>query len=177
MTIKTAEILIMGCQTKTLCSLKSQLCKIICFKITKMLSNAGYLLSLYTFLSFSSLLKSDSNALIISEPHSFSYFKSFVYYSKFSCSHTENMLSLTSVVSDSERPYGTVACQAPLSMGFSRREYWSGLLCPPPEGLPDPGIEPVSVTSPASVCFISCIVGGLFTAESLGNPAYTLCCL
>ena len=35
----------------------------------------------------------------------------------------------------------TVACEAPLSMGFSRREYWSGLLCPPPGDLPDAGIE------------------------------------
>ena len=41
----------------------------------------------------------------------------------------------------------TVARQAPLSMGFSRQEYWSGLPCPPPGGLPDPGIEPVSLTS------------------------------
>ena len=38
----------------------------------------------------------------------------------------------------------TVACQAPLSMGFSRQEYWSGLPCPPPGDLPDPGIEPGS---------------------------------
>ena len=36
----------------------------------------------------------------------------------------------------------TVAHQAPLSMGFSRQEYWSGLPCPPPGDLPDPGIEP-----------------------------------
>ena len=43
-----------------------------------------------------------------------------------------------------------VARQAPLSMGFSRQEYWSGLACPPPEGLPDPGIELVSLTPPAS---------------------------
>ena len=35
----------------------------------------------------------------------------------------------------------TVAHQAPLSMGFSRQEYWSGLPCPPPGDLPDPGIE------------------------------------
>ena len=35
----------------------------------------------------------------------------------------------------------TVARQAPLSMGFSREEYWSGLPCPPPEGLPSPGIK------------------------------------
>ena len=38
----------------------------------------------------------------------------------------------------------TVAHQAPLSMGFSRRGYWSGLLFPSPGGLPDPGIEPWS---------------------------------
>ena len=40
----------------------------------------------------------------------------------------------------------TVACQAPLSMGFSRQEYWSGLPCPPPGDLPDPGIEPMSLS-------------------------------
>ena len=34
----------------------------------------------------------------------------------------------------------TLACQAPLSMGFSRQEYWSKLLCPPPGDLPNPGI-------------------------------------
>ena len=34
--------------------------------------------------------------------------------------------------------------QAPLSMGFFRQEYWSGLPCPPPGDLPDPGIEPMS---------------------------------
>ena len=38
----------------------------------------------------------------------------------------------------------TVACQAPLSMEFSRQEYWSGLPCPSPGDLPDPGIEPGS---------------------------------
>ena len=38
----------------------------------------------------------------------------------------------------------TVAYQAPLSMGFSRREYWSGLPFPSPGDLPDPGIEPRS---------------------------------
>jgi len=36
----------------------------------------------------------------------------------------------------------TIACQAPLSMGFSRLEYWSGLPFPSPEDLPDPGIKP-----------------------------------
>ena len=38
----------------------------------------------------------------------------------------------------------TVTCQAPLSMGFSRREYWSGLPFPSPGDLPDPGIKPGS---------------------------------
>ena len=43
----------------------------------------------------------------------------------------------------------TVARQAPLSMGFSRQEYWSRLPCLPPGDLPDPGIEPSSLRSPA----------------------------
>ena len=43
----------------------------------------------------------------------------------------------------------TVACQAPLSMGLSQQEYWSGLPIPTPGALPDPGIEPVSPESPA----------------------------
>ena len=43
----------------------------------------------------------------------------------------------------------TWACQAPLSIGLCRQEYWSGWLCPPPGDLPDPGIEPMSLTSPA----------------------------
>ena len=47
-----------------------------------------------------------------------------------------------SVVSDSFATPWTVACQAPLSMGFSRQEYWSGLPFPSPGDLPDPGIKP-----------------------------------
>ena len=51
-------------------------------------------------------------------------------------------------------PLWTIACLAPLSMGFSRREYWSGLPCPPlsrvgAEWSPHPGIEPESPTSSA----------------------------
>ena len=54
----------------------------------------------------------------------------------------------------------TVAPQAPLSMGFSRQEHWSGLPFPPPGDLPDPGIEPPSTASPESPalagrCFIT----------------------
>ena len=53
----------------------------------------------------------------------------------------------------------TVAHQAPLSMGFSRQEYWSGLSCPPVEDLSDPGIEPASLMSPA-------LSGKLFTTNA-----------
>ena len=52
---------------------------------------------------------------------------------------------ICSVMSDSLRPHGLyVARQAPLSMGFSRQEYWSGLPFLVPGDLPDPGIEPRS---------------------------------
>ena len=53
----------------------------------------------------------------------------------------------------------TVALQAPLSTGFSRQKYWSGVPCPPPADLPNPGIEPVSFTSPA-------LAGGLLTTSA-----------
>ena len=50
----------------------------------------------------------------------------------------------------------TVAHQAPLSMNFSRQEYWSGLPFPSPGDLPDSGIEPMSAVSPA-------LAGGFLT--------------
>ena len=53
----------------------------------------------------------------------------------------------------------TVAHQAPLSMGCSRQEYWNGLLCPAPGDLPNPGIKPPSLRSPA-------LAGGFFTTTS-----------
>ena len=63
-----------------------------------------------------------------------------------------------SVVSDSFRPHGLyVAYQDPQSLGFSRQEYWSGLPFPSPGDLPDPGIEPISLMSPA-------LAGEFFTA-------------
>ena len=46
----------------------------------------------------------------------------------------------------------TIACQAPLSMEFSRQEFWNGLPFPTPGDLPDPGIETTSLASPASAC-------------------------
>ena len=64
-------------------------------------------------------------------------------------SHPHRTKSLShSVVYDSLWPYGTVAHQAPLSMGFSRQEFWSGLPCPPPGDLPNLGIKAVSLMSP-----------------------------
>ena len=54
---------------------------------------------------------------------------------------------MCAVVSDSATPW-TVTHRAPLSMGFSRQKYWSGLPCPPPGDLPDPRIELVSLKSP-----------------------------
>ena len=62
----------------------------------------------------------------------------------------------------------TVACQASLSMGFSRQEYWGGLPCSPPGDLPDPGIETVSLKSPA-------LAGGFFTTELPGKPIDRTC--
>ena len=53
--------------------------------------------------------------------------------------------AVASVVSNSLRP---LARQAPLSTGFSKQEYWSGLPFPSPGNLPSPGIEPTSLTSP-----------------------------
>ena len=61
----------------------------------------------------------------------------------------------------------TVAHQAPLSMEFSRQEYWSRLPFPTPGDLPNPGIEPESLASPA-------LAGGVFTAESSGKPSCAL---
>ena len=58
------------------------------------------------------------------------------------------MLSLFSHVQFFVAPWN-VAQQGPLSMGFSRQECWSGLPCPPPGDLPDPGIEPESLMVPA----------------------------
>ena len=75
----------------------------------------------------------------------------------YACTHAH------SVVSDSVTPW-TVACQAPLSIGFSWQEYWSGLPFPPPGDLPDPGIK---LMSPA-------LAGGFFTSEPPGKPVNLL---
>ena len=65
-----------------------------------------------------------------------------------------------------------VAYQAPLSMGFSRQEYQSGLPCPPPEDLTNPGIKPASLMS-------SALAGGFFTTSAtwvkVAQSCLTLC--
>ena len=75
------------------------------------------------------------------------------------------------IISDSATPW-TVARQAPLSMGFSRQEYWSGLPRPPPGQLHDPEIEPESLLSPA-------LAGGFFitgaTWEALKLLSFPIC--
>ena len=58
----------------------------------------------------------------------------------------------------------TVGCQAPLSMGFSRKEYWSELPFPPPGVLPNPGIKPMSLMLPA-------LAGGLFPTSATWEAA------
>ena len=68
-----------------------------------------------------------------------------------------------SVMSDSATLW-TVAHQASVSMGFSRQEYWSGLLFPPPGDLPHPGIKPTSPAAPA-------LASGFFNTEPLGKPS------
>ena len=62
----------------------------------------------------------------------------------------------------------TVTCQAPLTMGFSRREYWSGLPCPSPGDLPYPGVETASLAPPA-------LTGGVCTTEPSGRPLRHSC--
>ena len=59
-----------------------------------------------------------------------------------------------------------VACQAPLSMGSSRQEYESGLPCPPPGDLPDPGIKPASLMSPT-------LAGRFFTTRTTQEAPQT----
>ena len=60
------------------------------------------------------------------------------------------------------QPKGPLTHQAPLSMGFSRQEYWNGLLFPPPGAFADPGIELMSVMSPV-------LAGAFFTTSHLGS--------
>ena len=62
-----------------------------------------------------------------------------------------------------------VVCQAPLSMGFSRQEYWGGLPFPPPGDRPNPGTELAFTMCPA-------LASGLFTTEPPGKPQDAITC-
>ena len=59
-------------------------------------------------------------------------------------------------MSDSFVTPWTVACQSPLSVGFPRQEYWSGLSFPSPGHLPHPGTEPTSLALQADFLLLSC---------------------
>ena len=72
----------------------------------------------------------------------------------YACVHAKSLQSCPTLVT-----LWTVALQAPLSMGFCRQEYYSGLPSPPPGDLPDPGIEPMSH-------YVSCIAVGFFITSA-----------
>ena len=63
--------------------------------------------------------------------------------------------AVVSVISDFVTVW-TLACEAPLSMGLSRQEYWRGLPCPPPGDLLNPGTEPVSPALQVDYLLIYC---------------------
>ena len=65
--------------------------------------------------------------------------------------------------------WAAVARQAPLSMGFSRQEYWSELPSPIPGDFPNPRIEPASLVSPA-------LAGRFFTTETPRKPLLLFAC-
>ena len=69
---------------------------------------------------------------------------------------------MRSVMSDSVTTW-TVACQAPLSIRFSRPEYWSGLPFPSPGNLPNPGIKPM----------FPALAGGFLTTSATGEAPAT----
>ena len=76
-----------------------------------------------------------------------------------------SVCQVTTVVSDSL----TVDNQAPLSMEFSRQDFWNGLPFPPLGDLPNPRIKPVSLKSPG-------LAGGFFTADLSEKPLVICCC-
>ena len=63
-------------------------------------------------------------------------------------------------MSNSVPPSGLQPLQDPLAMGFSSQEYWNGLPCSPPGDLPELGIEPTSLLSPA-------LAGRFFTTSAI----------
>ena len=93
--------------------------------------------------------------LLVSTNHLPTYLLTYLYLCMLSCfSHVQVFVTLW-----------TIACQAPLFMGFSRQEYWSALPFPPPLDLPDPGIEPLSPVS-------SALTSRFFTTEPSGKTLF-----
>ena len=80
--------------------------------------------------------------MLISAIHPLPYTPAALFFNNFMCAQLLSCVQLFAT------PW-TVACQAPLSMGFFRQEYWSGLPFPSPGDLPDPGIKHTSPRSPA----------------------------
>ena len=127
------------------------------------LSYQGNLSILYrwqnrNFKKFSNFLKDAQKGNTGSSPRSFSFFISFQPYAIILCCVHACVLSHFSYVRLFTKLW-TLPRQAPLSMGFSRQEYWSGLPCPPPGDLPAPGTEPISLMSPA-------LAGGFLTTSA-----------
>ena len=81
-----------------------------------------------------------------------------------SCCHHYMCDSVISVVSNSATPRAVALCKFLCPWDFSRQEYWSGVPCPPPGDFPQPGIEPVSLTSYAST-------GRFFTTSATWKPS------
>ena len=110
----------------------------------------------------------------------FAFLNSFVYLSSFSFTKSPNLLSISNWVLHfhakslkSCLTLRTVALQAPLFVGFSRQEYWSGMPCPPPGDLLNQGIKLVSLMSPALAgrffTTITCIIFLIFLSS------FTIC--
>ena len=120
------------------------------------------IIQLYTYNgSIFWLLSSTLRKLLNNQTHTF--IKKFLIWSKPGKFYSVYVLTRFCCIRLFETPW-TAAHQAPLSMGFSRQGYWSGSPCPPPGDLPDPGIEPLSLMSPA-------LAGGFFTYLChLGTP-------
>ena len=77
------------------------------------------------------------------------------------------------IMSDSATPW-TVACQAPLSMGFPRQEYWSELPFPSPGGLLNPGMELTSVSPAMQVDSLPAINKSYHHDHQTGEPSESL---
>ena len=102
------------------------------------------------------------NLILAMTTHHFYYTPFFRSKSVCSSPHLRDIVCVLSHFSHVFATLWTVAHQAPLSMRFSRQGYWSGLPCPPPGDLPDPGIKPISLLSPA-------LTGRFFTTALPGK--------